>query len=85
MADGQHGVRLCMKGQKMWETKDVRAAGIQQGKRYAERWCAARLCPVLRLREAAARLVASTPTEMSPPMPGLPPKPEQLQAGPPFG
>jgi hypothetical protein len=35
--------------------------------------------PELRLREAVARLVDSTPTELPPPMPGLPPTPEQLR------
>ncbi|WP_229979225.1 hypothetical protein [Stenotrophomonas lactitubi] len=73
------GARVHMDVRKMWQTKDVRAASIQQGKRYAERWCAARLYPELRLREAVARLVDSTPTELPPPMPGLPPTPEQLQ------
>lgn len=71
--------RVHMDVRKMWQTKDVRAASIKQGKRYAERWCAARLYPELRLREAVARLVDSTPTELAPPIPGLPPTPEQLQ------
>lgn len=73
------GVRVHLDARKMWDTKNVRAASIQQGKRYAERWCAARLYPELRLREAVARLLDSTPTELPPPMPGLPPTPEQLQ------
>jgi hypothetical protein len=73
------GVRVHLDARKVWDTKNVRAASIQQGKRYAERWCAARLHPELRLREAVARLVDSTPTELPPPMPGLPPTPEQLQ------
>ncbi|MFE3970631.1 hypothetical protein [Stenotrophomonas sp. YIM B13575] len=73
------GVRVHLDARKMWETKNVRAASIKQGRRYAERWCAARLYPELRLREAVARLVDSTPTELPPPMPGLPPTPEQLQ------
>lgn len=73
------GARVHLDARKMWETKDVRAASIQQGRRYAERWCAARLYPELRLREAVARLVDSRPTELPPPMPGLPPTPEQLQ------
>lgn len=73
------GARVHMDVRKMWQTKDVRAANIQQGKRYAERWCAARLYPELKLRKAVARLVDSTPTELPPPIPGLPPTPEQLQ------
>lgn len=73
------GVRVHLDARRMWDTKNVRAASIQQGRRYAERWCAARLYPELRLREAVARLLDSTPTELPPPMPGLPPTPEQLQ------
>ncbi|MCW2065056.1 UNVERIFIED_ORG: hypothetical protein M2420_000375 [Stenotrophomonas maltophilia] len=73
------GARVHMDVRKMWQTKDVRAASIKQGRLYAERWCAARLYPELRLREAVARLVDSTPTGLPPPMPGLPPTPEQLQ------
>jgi len=37
------GVRVRVNARKMWETKDVRAASIAQGKRYAERRFAARL------------------------------------------
>ncbi|EVT69032.1 hypothetical protein X548_16550 [Stenotrophomonas maltophilia 5BA-I-2] len=73
------GVRVHLDARKMWETKNVRAASIAQGKRFAERWCAARLYPELRMREAVARLVDSTPTELPPAMPGLLPIPEQLQ------
>jgi len=51
----------------MWQTKDVRAASIRQGKRFAERWCAARLYPELRLRDAVARLVNATPPSQAPP------------------
>lgn len=57
----------------------MRAASIAQGKRFAERWCAVRIYPEMRLRAAVARLVDSTPTELPPPLPGLPPTPEQLQ------
>lgn len=64
---------------KVRQTKDVRAASIAQGKRYAERWCAARLYPELRLRAAVARLVDRTASELPLPMPGLPPTLEQLQ------
>jgi len=72
--DGRPGVRLWMKGQKMWQTKDVRAASIRQGRRFAERWCAARLYPELRLRDAVARLVNATPPpQAAPPPPPLPP------------
>ncbi|MBA0430598.1 MULTISPECIES: hypothetical protein [Stenotrophomonas] len=76
---GGPGVRLWMEGQKMWHTKEARAASIRQAKRYAERWCAARLYPDLPLREAVARLTDSTPIQPPPPLPGLPPTREQLQ------
>ncbi|WP_369040053.1 hypothetical protein [Stenotrophomonas maltophilia] len=63
---------------KYYQVKRVRAANVAQGKRYAERWCAARLYPEMRLREAVARLTDSTPRPPPPPMPGLPPTREQL-------
>ncbi|WP_164085911.1 hypothetical protein [Stenotrophomonas maltophilia] len=78
--DGGPGVRLWMEGQKMWQTKEARAANVRQAKRYAERWCAARLYPYLPLREAVARLTDSTPIQPPPPLPGLPPTREQQQA-----
>ncbi|MGE8274020.1 hypothetical protein [Stenotrophomonas sp.] len=53
----------------MWQTKDEWAASLTQGKRYAERWCAVRLYPELRLRAALARLLATKPAE--PLEPGL--------------
>jgi len=77
--DGGPGVRLWMEGQKMWQVKEVRAANVRQAKRYAERWCAARLYPELPLREAVARLTDSTPIQPPPPLPGLPPTREQRQ------
>ena len=73
------GVRVHLDARKMWDTRNERAASIKQGKRYAERWCAARLYPEVRLLEAVARMVDDTPSEPLPPMPGLPPTPEQLQ------
>ncbi len=73
------GVRVHLDARKMWQTKDERAASIAQGKRYAERWCAARLYPELPLREAVARLTDSTPIRLPPPLPGLPPTREQKQ------
>ncbi|MGV6483164.1 hypothetical protein ACTUVJ_000204 [Stenotrophomonas indicatrix] len=75
------GVLVHLDARKMWETKNERAASIAQGKRFAERWCAARLYPEMRLRAAVARMVDDTPSEPLPPLPGLPPTPEQqLQA-----
>jgi len=73
MPDGQPGVRLWMEGQKMWQVKDVRAASSAQGKRYAGRWCVAKLYPQMWLRDAAARLVDSAPLGPRPPLPSLPP------------
>ena len=61
------------------DTKEARAANVRQAKRYAERWCAARLYPELPLREAVARLTDSTPIQLPPPLPGLPPTREQQQ------
>ncbi|AYZ72478.1 hypothetical protein EGY09_07330 [Stenotrophomonas maltophilia] len=68
-----------MEGQKMWQVKEVRASSVRQAKRYAERWCAARLYPELPLREAVARLTDSSPIQLPPPLPGLPPTREQQQ------
>ncbi|WP_312705038.1 hypothetical protein [Stenotrophomonas lactitubi] len=72
-------VRVHLDARKMWEAKNVWATSIAQGKRYAERWCAVRLYPRLRLREAVALLTDSTPIQPPPPMPGLPPTREQMQ------
>lgn len=72
-------MRVHLDARKMWQTKDVWAASVDQGKRYAERWCAARLYPEMRLRAAVARMVDGSPGEPLPPLPGLPPTPEQLQ------
>ncbi|PTA70489.1 MULTISPECIES: hypothetical protein [unclassified Stenotrophomonas] len=74
-----HGVRVHLDARRMWQTKDERAASIAQGKRHAERWCAARLYPELRLRVAVARLLDATPSNPLEPLPGLPPTPEQQQ------
>ncbi|MHC2115383.1 hypothetical protein ACYPJF_07755 [Stenotrophomonas geniculata] len=73
------GVRLHLDARKIFETKKVFAASVSQGKRYVERWCAARLCPELPLREAVARLTDSTPIQPPPQLPGLPPTREQQQ------
>lgn len=54
-----HGVRVVLACRKLWEDKEVRAASVRQGKRYAERWCAARVLEGVPLREAVARLVAN--------------------------
>lgn len=43
----------------MWQDKRVRAASVSQGKRYAERWCAAWVLEGGPLKEAVARLVVN--------------------------
>ena len=53
------GVRVRLSCRKLWEDKEVRAASVRQGKRYAERWCAARVLEGVPLREAVTRLVAN--------------------------
>ncbi|EPG2416622.1 hypothetical protein QEK82_001561 [Stenotrophomonas maltophilia] len=73
------GVRLHLDARKIFETKKAFAASVSQGKRYAERWCAARLYSDLPLREAVARLTDSTPIQPPPPLTGLPPTREQQQ------
>jgi hypothetical protein len=73
------GVRVRLNARKIWDTKEVRAASIAQGKRYAERWCAARLYPDMPLRQAVARLTDNTPIQPAPRPPGLPPSREQQQ------
>ena len=77
---GEDGaVRVHLDARKMWQTKNVPAASIRQGKRYAERWCAARLYPEMRLRAAVVRLLEANPGEPLEPLPGLPPTREQQQ------
>lgn len=51
-----HGrvILVILSCRKLWEGKEVRAASVRQGKRYAERWCAARVP----LKQAVARLLA---------------------------
>jgi len=74
------GYRLHMNALKMWQTKNAPVASIRQGKRFAERWCAARLFPDLPLREAVFCLTDNTPTKPARPLPGpLPSREEQLQ------
>lgn len=79
--DRAGGLRMTLNALKMWQTKSVRLVSLRQGKRFAERWCAARLYPDLPLREAVARLTDSTPIQPTQPLPGLPPtREQQLQA-----
>ncbi|MDW7602645.1 hypothetical protein R1V99_19460, partial [Stenotrophomonas maltophilia] len=37
------GFRMCLDARRMSQSKVVSAASVRQAKRYAERWCAARL------------------------------------------
>ncbi|MNT56528.1 hypothetical protein D3C72_1938330 [compost metagenome] len=51
-------VRVHLDARKMWETKNEWAASIQQGKRYAEWWCAAWILVGVPLRQAVQQLTA---------------------------
>lgn len=57
-SDG-HGIAVTLSCRKLWQAKLVRAASVEQGKRYAERWCAARVLEGVPLREAVRRLTAT--------------------------
>lgn len=75
------GARLHLDARKIFQAKQVFAASVPQGRRYAERWCAARLYPDMPLRQAVARLTDNTPIQPPPPLAGLPPtREQQLQA-----
>ena len=74
------GYRLHLDALKMWQAKNAPVASIRQGKRFAERWCAARLFPGLPLRESVVRLTDGTPIQPTRPLPGLPPTRVQQQA-----
>ncbi|KAA9003563.1 hypothetical protein FJU31_03990 [Stenotrophomonas cyclobalanopsidis] len=77
--DHADALRMTLNALKMWQTKSVRVVSLQQGKRFAERWCAARLYPGLPLREAVARLTDGTPIASAAPLPPMPPTREQQQ------
>ncbi len=53
-----NGVAVTLSCRKLWEDKRVRAASVNQGKRYAERWCAARVLEGVPLRQAVQQLTA---------------------------
>lgn len=53
-----NGVAVILSCRKLWEEKRVRAANVSQGKRYAERWCAARVLEGVPLRQAVQQLTA---------------------------
>lgn len=59
---GANGVAVTLSCRKLWQDKQVRAASVSQGKRYAERWCATRVLEGVPMREAVARLVGNQPT-----------------------
>ena len=69
------GVRLFLAARKSPQPKVVAAVNARQAKRYAERWCAARLCPQLRLRDAVVRLV-----DTGAPSPPAPTREQRQQA-----
>jgi len=52
------GVRVVLSCRKLWQDKEVGAATIAQGKRFAERWCAARVLEGVPLKDAVAQLLA---------------------------
>lgn len=49
-------VLMTLNAMKMWQVKHVRAPSMEQAKRYAERWCAARLLPELPTKVGAMTL-----------------------------
>lgn len=55
---GAHGIRVVLSCRKLWQDKEVGAATIAQCKRYAERWCAARVLEGVPLKDAVAQLLA---------------------------
>lgn len=65
------GFRVYLSARKISQTKVVTATNVRQARRYAERWCAARLCPQLPLREAVARLVDAVDEANAVPPPAL--------------
>lgn len=48
--------RMTLHGQKIWRVKHVTAGGLNSGKRFAERWCAARWLLDVPSRVGAAQL-----------------------------
>ncbi len=52
------GIRVVLSCRKLWQDKEVRAGSIDQGKRYAERWCAVRVLAGVKLRQAVQQLTA---------------------------
>lgn len=48
----ERGRHVHLYARKIRQTKDEWAASLAQGKRYAERWCATRIFPEMRLRAA---------------------------------
>lgn len=73
------GARVHLDARKIFQTKQVFAASVPQGRRYAERWRAARLYPEMPLRQAVAMLTDNAPIQPAPPPPGLPSIREQQQ------
>jgi len=55
------GIRVVLSCRKLWQDKQVRAGSLDQGKRYAERWCAVRVLVGVPMKEAVAQLVGDPP------------------------
>ncbi len=53
-----NGILVILSCRKLWQDKRVRAASVCQGRRYAERWCAARILAGVPLRQAVQQLTA---------------------------
>jgi hypothetical protein len=62
------GILVTLACRKLWQDKQVRAASIGQGKRYAERWCAARVLEGVPIKEAVAQLVGDPAAPPAKPM-----------------
>jgi hypothetical protein len=55
---GANGITVILSCRKLWQDKRVSAASVSQGKRYVERWCAARILEDVPLRQAVQHLTA---------------------------
>lgn len=55
---GADGITVILSCRELSQDRRVSAASVIQGKRYAERWCAARILEGVPLRQAVQRLTA---------------------------
>lgn len=54
LSDGT--ARITLNALKLWQVKQVTAANVEQAKRYAERWCAARLFAGMPIKEGVEKM-----------------------------